>query len=99
MQTYRFSFIVEGELTDDSDQQLFEACAGNTATATNHGVWQLHFVRESECLEVAIASARKQVLACGLQISELVMNADALFELQGAVLTRVAVPEDVPVGM
>jgi hypothetical protein len=98
MQTYRFSLIVEGELTESSDQQLFEAGNGDTTASANNGIWQLHFVRESECLESAIVSVRNQIMACGLQVSELVMNTDALNRVHNAVAARGALTEYVPVG-
>lgn len=47
---------MEGELTEDSDQQMFEAGDSDTVVSANQGVWQLHFVRESERLEDAIVS-------------------------------------------
>ena len=96
MQTYRFSLIVEGELTEASDRQLFEAGDADTVMSANQGVWQLHFVRESERLEDAIVSVRNHVMACGLQVSELVMNADAQDRIHNPVVARGRLAEDVP---
>ena len=78
MHTYRFSFSVAEEISDDQVEQLFEAGCDDCSPHRSRGQWVVDFDRESANFDEAISTAREQVRSCGLTVTGLTVEADAV---------------------
>jgi hypothetical protein len=83
MKTYEFDVILKdvAEVTDDQADKLFAAGCDDGTPAGCNGVAWVHFDREAATLEEAIARAVAQVLAAGLTVAKVELDADVALSL------------------
>lgn len=77
MKVHEFTIILETEITDDVAKQIYSTLNDGTLTSIC-GVSQITFHREGDSLEMSILSAINTLKNCGISISRIEMEPDAV---------------------